>query len=470
MKRTWRFLPLLATGAALFAGRMAYAQTAQPTAVPSRPAIMFNRWQEDWSVLADPRVKREPFDALKYIPLSPTDPETYLSFGLNIRERYEGNDAAQFGVKGFPSQNYLLSRTEIHGDLRVAGQLQVFVQLQSDFAPWKTRIMPADQNRLDLEQAFAALTEPVGNGILRLRIGRQQFAFDLQRFISVRDGPNVRQSYDAVWADYEIGKWRIISFYSRPVVTRDLYAFDDYSSDKLTLTGFRVERQLTATTSIASYYTHYTAANTHYLTVGGSERRNNFDINFSGAAGHLDWEAETMIQIGQVVTDNVFAWAVGSLAGYTFNAPWAPRLGIQVDAASGDSNPHDHTLGTFNPMFPNGYYVGLSGYTAEVNYIQVKPSITVHPYRNVKLFVAIAPQWRETTQDAVYTMPNVLVPGTAGQGGSFTGAYFQARVDWAYSRATAFAVEAEHFQVTNVLRHAGGNNGNYIAVQWSYGW
>ena len=40
------------------------------TSTPQRPAIMFNRWQEDWSVLADPRVSREPFDEFKYIPLS----------------------------------------------------------------------------------------------------------------------------------------------------------------------------------------------------------------------------------------------------------------------------------------------------------------------------------------------------------------------------------------------------------------
>ena len=42
--------------------------------VPQRPAILFNRWQEDWSVLADPRVVRQPGDEFKYIPLSATDP------------------------------------------------------------------------------------------------------------------------------------------------------------------------------------------------------------------------------------------------------------------------------------------------------------------------------------------------------------------------------------------------------------
>src|ERR1700748_2732828 len=64
---------------------------------PSRPAIQFNRWQEDWSVLANPCVPREPFDSLKYMPLS-VDGDSYLSLGLNLRERFEENNAPVFGT------------------------------------------------------------------------------------------------------------------------------------------------------------------------------------------------------------------------------------------------------------------------------------------------------------------------------------------------------------------------------------
>ena len=166
--------------------------------VPQRPSIMFNRWQENWSVLANPKVPREPFDELKYVPLSKTDPLTYLSFGANLRERFESNDAVNFGVDNSPSQSYVISRIESHADLRIANQLQLFAQLQNDNAPWKTIITPVDKDRLDLEQGFAALVEPIGTGTFKFRVGRQQFAFDLQRFVSVRDGPNVRQSYDAI--------------------------------------------------------------------------------------------------------------------------------------------------------------------------------------------------------------------------------------------------------------------------------
>src|SRR2546427_6330337 len=78
---------------------------------PDRPAIAFNRWSEDWSMLADPAVPREPLDELKYIPLSNDDARTYVSFGANIRERFEVNDA-NFGTGGNQSDSYLLSRTE----------------------------------------------------------------------------------------------------------------------------------------------------------------------------------------------------------------------------------------------------------------------------------------------------------------------------------------------------------------------
>jgi hypothetical protein len=164
-------------------------------AAPARPPILFNRWQEDWSVLADPDVPREPFDALKYIPLSPTDPRAYLSFGLNLRERFEGNDAPAFGVAPSRNTDYLISRLELHADLRLDEHVQVFTQLVSAFAPGKAMLTPVDQDRFDLEQAFVVVTEPLDGGTLKLRLGRQQFAFDLQRFVSVRDGPNLRQSY-----------------------------------------------------------------------------------------------------------------------------------------------------------------------------------------------------------------------------------------------------------------------------------
>jgi hypothetical protein len=51
--------------------------------------------------------------------------------------------------------------------------VQAFVSFQADYAAWKTMLTPVDVNRLDLEQAFVVLTEPVGGGTLKQPAGRR---------------------------------------------------------------------------------------------------------------------------------------------------------------------------------------------------------------------------------------------------------------------------------------------------------
>lgn len=468
---SWRAVQFVAAIAVLFPWPVQAQNSDSGTNPPTRPSIMFNRWEEDWSVLADPRVPREPFDSLKYIPLSVYDPKTYLSFGANLRERFEGQDAANFGIGTNRNQNYVISRSEAHADLRIADQLQVFVQLQSDFAPWKHVLTPVDQDNLDLEQAFVMLTEPLGGGTVKVRVGRQQIAFDLQRFVSVRDGPNVRQSYDGAWMQYEIGPWLLHALYTEPVQTRNNRPFDDFSSGALTYSGFKIERTLFDSTKLSVYVSQFRQEEVRYGSVMGNEHRDILDGHFSGKANGFDWDVEAMGQNGGFADKTIRAWAVGSLAGYTFNAIyWKPRLGLQFDAASGNRDPNSNVLQTFNPLFPNGAYFTLAGYTTYVNLIHFKQSLTLQPTNSVKILLAVAEQWRETTADAVYAVPNIPLAGTAGQPGRYTGTYGQGRVDWTITRQLSFALEAVYFRVSDVIERAGGHNSRYVGVELAYAW
>ena len=437
----------------------------------ARPVLKANRWQEDWSVLANPTLRTAPLDSLKYISLSADNPQTYLSLGSTLRERFEMNDASAFGTRSVARDRYLLQRFQVHADLHFNENWRVFTQLEDVRAYDKTTLGGADQNRTDLRLAFLEYTKKLGDNTFKARVGRQDFAFDLQRFISSRDGPNVRQSFDALWADWETGLWRFIAIASRPVQYQDERHFDDRSNHEFRFHLLRAERLVGGSNELSAYVGLYERDDANYLDASGAEHRNIFDARLGGAADGYDWDLETMGQTGSVGAKSIRAWAAGSRVGYTFaDVSWTPRLGLQLDAASGDRNSGDGTLGTFNPLFPNGYYFSLGGYTGYANILHVKPSITVKPIAKLSIQTALGLQWRETTEDAVYVQPNIAVAGTAGQGSRWTGAYGQVRTDYAFTGNLSGAIEAVHYDVGQSVREAGGHDSNYLGVELKLSW
>lgn len=437
---------------------------------PARPTIAFNRWSEDWSVLADPDVPREPLDGLKYIPLSTSDTRTYLSLGANVRERLEVNDV-QFGIGGRRQDADLLSRLEAHSDLRIGGQVQIFLQLQSDVAPGKRDPSPVDEDRLGIEQAFVTVSEPLAGGAMTIRIGRQENGFDLQRFLSVRDGPNVRQAYDGATVAYTRGPWRFIALYTDPVQNRNRRAFDDYSSPHLSFGLLRIERKITSSSSLSAYVGRFRQDDARFPSASGNERRDLVDARLAGSGGGFDWDAEAMAQSGSIGAQAIHAWATGAIIGRTFDrGPLRPRVSLQFDAASGDKNPTDNQLNTFSPLFPSGYYFTTAGYTTYANLVHVKPGLSLTPRTNLHLSAGVGSEWRATVADAIYTLPDIPVPNTAGRGGRYVGAYGRLRSDYALTSHVALALEFVHFSAGPTIVSAGGHNTDYLGTEVRYGW
>jgi hypothetical protein len=441
-----------------------------PAAAPAeRPQILANRWQEDWSPLADPSLRTDPLDGFKYIPLSATDPKAYLSLGLTVRERFESNDAANFGTANTAKDDYLLDRVQIHADLHFNQDFRAFVQIEDDRAPGKSTITPVDQDPLDLRLAFVEYVHTFAAGTLKARIGRQDFAFDLQRFVSLRDGPNVRQSFDGIWADWEMQKWRFIALASHPVQYVPDGTFNDGSNASQSFDTLRVERKVFGDDELSAYIARYRHDDVHALQASGQELRNVADLRFAGAKGAVDWDLEAMDQTGHLGRDTIRAWAYGLRTGYSFPADdMKPRLGLQLDIASGDRHIGDNQVNIFNPLFPNGYYFSLAGYTGYANLIHLKPNLTFSPSPALTVMAGVGLQWRLTTADAVYTQPNIPVAGTAGHGDSWTGVYDQVRLDYRFNPHLTGAIEAVHFAIGDTVLQAGGHDSNYVGVELKY--
>jgi hypothetical protein len=227
---------------------------------------------------------------------------------------------------------------------------------------------------------------------------------------------------------------------------------------------FRDAGQLSAT------FSEYSLDRARFLAASGNERRRSLDVHYGEHANGFDWDIEGIVQRGEVGSRSIRAWALGSIAGYTFHTAWQPRISLQLDAASGDDQPADRRLGTFNPLFPNGYYVTQSGYTGYSNLIHFKQAVTLAPAPAVKVLGAVGELWRQTTHDAVYVQPIAPVAGTAGRGSRYSATYLQLRAEWNPYRNLAFALEANHYFVSSAIRNVGGGDARYVALEARWGW
>jgi hypothetical protein len=92
-----------------------------------------------------------------------------------------------------------------------------------------------------------------------------------------------------------------------------------------------------------------------------------------------DYNFEAVFQWGSFGSDEVFAWTAASDTGYTFRGiAGKPRVALRTDLISGDNDPNDNRLGTFNALFPRGSYFGEISLIGPANLIDVHPTLELH--------------------------------------------------------------------------------------------
>ena len=243
-----------------FIGAVVYAQTdtAPTTATPIAPlGFSLLRDEENWTGFGVPAARHDSLDRLKFIPLRPDDPESFLTFGGEAREWFEHFDNEGWGtIPG--GDSYALQRYMAHADVHLSSHYRLFFQLKTGLEDGrKVGPRPFDLDRLDLNQAYLDLNfgvkrdtksqlqkslqigTPSGNDLHSfaiLRLGRQELDFGSGHLISASEGVNVRFGFDAARIILQPANWRIDIFFARP----DAYSpgfFDDKPVSSETLTG-----------------------------------------------------------------------------------------------------------------------------------------------------------------------------------------------------------------------------------------
>lgn len=383
------------------------AALAGPIAAP--PAFKAVRSDEDYGYLRNVEDRRG-LDVIRYVPLGG---DSYVGFGGEARVRIDSNDRPRFGLGGSKADTFALGRLLVSSDLHLGSKVRVYGELglHRDYGK-KDRPSATDRDGLDTQVLFVDIAPASG---WRLRLGRQELQLNAtQRFVAVREAPNIRQSFDGARMTRTDGVLKLDAFYLQPVVISP-GAFDDKRNHTQRFYGLYAALRLSPRQTLDVYGLGLERDAVRFGAVTGDERRMSLGARFSGTQGAIDYEAEGVVQGGRFAGRRIRAFAASAGGGYTLDQPWRPRLGLRFDTGSGDRNPSDSHLGTFNPLFPKGGYFNETGLFSWGNLAALRTSIGVTPRRAVNLEASYTLHRLRTSSDAIYLQP--LVPLVAARSG-----------------------------------------------------
>ncbi len=444
--------------------------TAQTAGAPSyTPEV----WDIDWSYLARPAApgssERDLTDRFHYIPLGG---QGFLSLTGQLRERGEYQDHPGFGAQP-PDSGYLLQRYLFSSDVHLSRHFRAFVQLNTGLIEGRDGgPRPGiDEDTLDFNQGFVDVVSGESpDRSLTVRAGRQLISLGSTRLIATGAGLNVEQPFDGFRLMLHAGGWTADGLAVRPTEVKT-GVFDNEPNPAEELWGIYLSRALPSFhTNVDLYYLGYDHKSVRYVQGTGREQRETVGARVWSHTQTWDYDFEFTGQFGRFNTGNIRAWGTGYHLGYSFaHARFVPHPELDGGVLSGDRNAHDNTLGTFNPLFPNGNFLSQSILLGPFNLIIVRPTFKTSLTRKVGTNTNVEVLWRQSSEDGVYNIAGVLTHAPGKAGARFIGTQIQQEIDYAFSRHLSGSLAYEHFLAGAFLKQSPpGRSLNFIAPQLTY--
>jgi hypothetical protein len=263
---------------------------------------------------------------------------------------------------------------------------------------------------------------------LSLKLGRQVLSYGDERLIGPLEWLNFSRTFDAARLHWQQERWWLDLFAASAVrIHESEFNVSDFidSADHRNqcLSGIYFSTTLIPRHTADLYLLHLheetRTGGTDFATLGTRWRHDPLP------EAPWDYTVEIAAQAGQVVGQDLRAFASHLEAGYNWlTHPWKPRLACEYSYGSGDGNPADGELHTFQNLYPTNHPpYGLMDTFSWQNMHNLALRLSAQPHARVKATLDLHAFWLDDTADAWYrangtTTVRPRTPGARSYAGS----------------------------------------------------
>jgi len=408
--RGWSWLQVAASMALI-------ASPSRAVADATTPPFHLLRYDDNYSYLAHRQTSDfTPWEDLKYIPLDRESPGgPFVSVGGEVRFQYIERWNDQFGrIPG--AQGSLQQRYLWHADLVGSDQVRIFGQLISAWEQGrKPTSLPTDVDHLDVQQLFAELkSAPDAAAKGYLRIGRQEILLAGHQLLKIREGPDVRLSFNGARAHVAQGDFDSDLFTANVVQPRAGLFDDSWTDHSVTFAGLNLgwHPKLSGLANVRAdaFVFDYRNRSVRYEQFAGTEHRQTYGLRASGRSGSWEFDYEGSLQSGTLGPLAIRAWGVAFFTSYHWDSePTKPKLTLGLSSVTGDRNRSDREINTFNCLFARGDYFGDTSLLTGSNTLDLSLLTDRELVQRLHVSIQWDRLWRSETTDGLYAPPLIYV-------------------------------------------------------------
>ncbi len=332
-----------------------------------------------------------------------------LSFGGSYRFQSEAFINEQFSNKEDQNDIWFLHRFQLHAHYKVSDKFELFGEANSSLVDSKSEWSPVDKDALSVNQLFARYNFTSKWNVL---LGRQNMRLGSGRLIDVREGPNVRLSFDMAQLNYVDKNTNVVGFFAIPVAQKEAVLDNDYLDFNEYLSALQWTEQWGENSATDIYILNKYEENKTWNLGTATDKRTSLGLRHFGSWKGFNYNNEFVYQLGTFGNQDISAWTASFNIEKEFTSKHPFTIGVKTEAISGDKEPNDNRLNTFDALYPRGAYFGRVARFGPSNLIDVHPYMETR-FGDLSLALDYVAFWRFSIHDGVYGPPlNLQYPVT----------------------------------------------------------